>query len=122
MIPLNLKILAGITSVIFFCFIIYLLTKRKLNEKMTLIWIVFITFIIAIAANFNIVITISKLLGIEDPNNTIYFFGFIYIFLVLIFYSIDISHMNKKIIKLIQVVSILQQEIQEGKKTKVTGK
>jgi len=119
---LRLKILSITTAFIFFLIIILLLKKRKLKEKYALFWIFTGIGVIIISLFFlSILVPVSKFLGIENPNNTLFFFSIIFIIFSFLILSIEVSDLSLKTKNLIQEISIIKTEI-ERLKTKIRRK
>jgi len=107
---IRLKILALVTALVFVVLVINLVRRRRLRENFALLWISFTVIVVLLALNFNFVRLISKLLGVGNPNNTVFFLSILFLILSLIMVSIEISDLHTKVKNLIQEVSLLKSE------------
>lgn len=111
---IRLKILAVMTALVFIVLIINLVKKRVLKENFAILWMAVAFILTLLALNFNIVRFVSRLLGISDPNNTLFFLSVILIFLMLLLFSIEISDLETKVKNLLQETALLRKK--QGKK------
>lgn len=107
---IRLKILAVMTALVFIVLIINLVKKRVLKENFAILWMVVAFILTLLALNFNIVRFVSRLLGIYDPNNTLFFLSVILIFLMLLLFSIEISDLETKVKNLLQETALLKKK------------
>lgn len=105
---IRLKILAVVTAAVFVVLVIGLVKKRYLKENYAILWILFATAMAILAWNFDFVRWISRLLGIADPNNTVFFLSIIFLILIVIVFSVEISDLQIKVKNLIQEVGLLR--------------
>ena len=103
-----------IISTIFFTIFVFVKTnKRKLNYKLTILWLCLCIFTIILAVFPEITIRISETLHIEKPVNAL-FLMFIFLIIVLLFYmSIEISSLQNKLTILIQKSALSQKRNEE---------
>ncbi len=108
-----LQILLIIGTILFTIFIIVKTSRKKLNYKLTLLWLCFCLFIIILAIFPQIIISTSKILHIETPVNAL-FLIFIFLLIVVVFYlSAELSKIQNKITILVQENSLLKKKIEE---------
>lgn len=111
-----LQIILIITTILFAIFIIYRTSKKKLNYKLTILWLFFSLFIVILAIFPQIVIWMSGILHIETPVNAL-FLMFIFLLIVINFYlSIEMSKSQNRIITLTQELGILTKKVDDLKK------
>ena len=103
--------LAVICSILFLISVILLVRKNKLDEKYSILWIIFSILILVLALNKNILEKISNLLGIYYAPATLFLVGFLFFIIFIIHLSIVITNQNKAIVRLVQKVAILEEKI-----------
>ena len=113
---IRLKLLAVFTAAAFMVFVISFVKKRLLKENFAVLWLLFSFVMALLAANFNFVRLLSGLLGIADPNNTLFFLSIVSLIMLLILVCVEISDLSRKVKNLIQEVSILKSGSDHGKK------
>lgn len=113
----TLQIILIVTTILFTIFIIRKTSKKKLNYKLTILWLCFSVFIVILAVFPQIVMWLSKAIHIETPVNALYLM-FIFLLIVILFYlSAELSKIQNKVTILIQENALLNKKIEERNKT-----
>lgn len=107
---IRLKLLALLTAAVFFILVVGLVKNKYLKENYAILWMLFAFVMAVLAWNFDFVRWISQLLGIANPNNTVFFLSIMFLILIVIVFSIEISELQIKVKNLIQEVSLLKSE------------
>ena len=111
-----LKIFLCIILVIQLVLIIVTMRKKNMSMKYATIWIV-LTLLMFVAVLFpHFIIVFSKFCGFEATSNMVFLIAFFVLFYMSFVQTISISKMRNQITDLIQEISILKKEIQNGKK------
>lgn len=111
----ELRIVLLIGVVIYFIAILFLLRKKTLTLKYSLIWL-FSSLVLFVMAVFPGIVTFfSDLFGIASEVNAIFLVFIFFILLILISLTSIVSKQHKQIKILIQTVSILKKETEELK-------
>ncbi len=117
MVPVSLQMIVIIGIMFYFAVIFYLLKKKTLALKYTLMWI-FAGIIMAIIAVFPVLLKkLSILVGFETPSNALFAVLLFVILLILISLTSIISGLNKMNVKLIQAVALLEKRVRDLEKT-----
>jgi len=103
--------LAVIGSILFSVFILLLVKNNKLDEKYSILWIIFSIVIIIFSLNKSILEYISSLLDIYYAPATLFLIGFAFLVVFIIHLSIVVTKQNKSIIKLTQKLAILEEYV-----------
>lgn len=112
----SLRIGLLLASFIALVSVILTITKKRLNIKYSIVWILWALFSLLLAIFPKPFYELSKFIGIELPVNAIFLImiGLLY---ALTFYSyLMLSKHNDEIVQLTYEVSILKREIEELKK------
>lgn len=116
MISIRLQIISLIGLMIYFGGIIYLLKKKTISLKYTLMWI-FAGIIMGINIVFPKLLYLgSKLLGIEVASNAIFAIVLFFVLLILLSITGIVSKMNEKNKTLTQSMAILEKRVRELEK------
>lgn len=108
-----LQIILIIATIFFAIFIIAKTGKKKLNYKLTILWLCFSLFIVVLAIFPQIVNYLASLLHIETPVNAL-FLMFIFLLIVITFYiSAEISKIQDKVTVLIQENALLKKKLED---------
>jgi hypothetical protein len=110
----------GILLIDFVAFGLILLTLNLLRSHMltlgyAFIWLVALVGIILIVSIPQLMGLITILVGAIFPASAISLVAFVFIFVVLIFFSVQISIMSKRQVDLIQSIAMLELSIEEYK-------
>ena len=108
--------LAIIFSVVFMLSIIILVRNNKLEEKYSLLWLIFGIGIIILSIFPNIIDKLAKYFNIIYPPSLIFLFAFIVLAIYIIHLSVIASKQNKRIIKLSQEIAIDYEKIEKLEK------
>ena len=107
---------ALVFAIIFLIFIINLVRKNKLDEKYSILWIIFGIIILLVSIFPNIVTVIALNMGVFYPPSLMFLVGFFIAGAYIIHISLVITKQNKMIVKLTQEMSILKEKMGEKEK------
>ncbi|OPZ75505.1 MAG: hypothetical protein BWY80_00123 [Firmicutes bacterium ADurb.Bin456] len=105
-----IKTVAIAFSLIFIGTVVYLLVKRKLNERHTAYWIFGAVIFLILAIFPRIIDGISNLIGVSYPPSVLFFFGILVIILFLLYQSSQVAALQEKVKELAQTMAILSME------------
>ncbi len=92
-------------------------TKRKnLAMKYTSLWLVMVFIMLIIVIFPSSIINLSKFLGFEATSNMVFILAFFFLFFMLFIHTTSISKQKHQIVCLVQELSILKKEFEDGKK------
>ncbi len=113
MVPKLLQTSALVGIVFYFAAIYYLLRKKTLALKYTLMWIL-AGLLMAVTAMFPGILTrFAGLVGISTPSNALFAAILFAILLILIALTSIISSLNDKTTKLVQSIAILEKRVRD---------
>jgi len=102
------------TIVLSVCIVIYLFEKicnQKYSVKYSTPWFVTFLIVIIVAIFPSLIDKISKLLGIKEPTNAIFFIAIILLVINIINLSFSMSEAKKQSIKIVQEIALLKKAI-----------
>src|SRR5579875_3373932 len=106
MITTNLRIVALAGSVGLLLFIVEV-RRRRLKEEYTVLWILTAVVFILLAAWTNLLRELTHAIGAFSEASTLYFFGLIFVILLLLHFSLRVSSLERKLLSLIQELALL---------------
>ena len=117
------KIIAVMVSVSIFISIIYLVREKKLKEEYSWLWLLTALAIMTLALRYDLLLTMTRLVGAVVPISTLFFFGLIFLMVISISYSVRISTLSLQVKNLAQKLTILEgyvrdEPYQQGKASK----
>lgn len=109
--PLSQRIVVITVSVSIVGLIFELVRKRKLREEYSWLWILAGAAIFILAfVPFEILLDVANVVGSEKPTAVVYFFGFIFVTLMCLQFSVRLSRMTEQVKTLAQKIAILEAE------------
>lgn len=115
---LHQKIFALVAGIMFLLIILELVRKRKVKEEYSWLWILIGVIILILVIWYDLLLFVTRLIGAETPLTTLFLFGFLFLILINIHYSIRISLFTNQIKKMAQRIGLLSKEIEELKDKK----
>ena len=102
-----------IFAIIFVIYVIMLVRSNKLDEKYSILWMVFSLLIIVLALWTSMLDKVWHFLVIHYAPAMLFLIGFIFVIFYIIHLSEVITKQNKSIVKLVQEIAILNKKIEE---------
>jgi len=107
----RLQIIMIAASLLFLIYVIAMLRKRKIELKYTLIWLFTATFFLVIAVFPDLIKTISRLLNIIEPVNTLFLLIIFFMLLIIFTLTIALSRNANRVKALTQEIGIIKMEL-----------
>jgi hypothetical protein len=106
------KIFAIMASIFIMLIVIYLVKKKKLREEYSWLWLLTGTTITLLVIWYDLLILVSHLIGAILPTTTLFVFGLLFLMLISLHYSIQISKLSYQIKKMAQEMALLKGEME----------
>lgn len=106
-------ILIDLMAIGFIILILNLVRKHTLVIGYALIWILAVAGLMILVTITPLRDLITKVVGAEYPASALSLLAFVFIFSVLIYYSVQLSVMSTRQIELIQTIAVLELSLQE---------
>ena len=103
----RLRLIAIAGSLAVFAFVIELVRRRRLKEEYSLLWILTAVALIVLSVWNQLLNDVSSLIGAAAPQSTLFFFGLMFVVLVLLHFSVRISALERRVTALVQELGIL---------------
>lgn len=107
MISTNLRIVAIVGSLALLIFIVELVRRRRLKEEYSVLWVITGVVLLLLAAWGGLLRDLTHLIGAFSQASTLYFFGLLFVVLLLLHFSIRVSALERRVIVLLQEVALL---------------
>lgn len=114
------KVLAIVMAVGLLVFIIDTVRRRRLREEYAWLWVLIGIIILVLSLWQDFLRTITSLLGIELPINTVFFFGLMFVVFINLHFSVKISQLTDQVKRLTQELAIRRRD--EGRGTRDEGR
>lgn len=109
----QIKVFGLLASAILMIYIIDLVRKKKLREEYSFIWFVIGISMIIFLLRFDLIIALTKFLGVLSPNNVIFFFSVLFLLIIALQFSVRISNLTDQIKVLAQENTLLRKKFEE---------
>ena len=109
----RLGIITICLSVLLFVYIFELVRRGHLNEEYSFGWMVAAVFVFFLSVWRGLLEEITTLIGGTNYPSTIFFFGFVFLIIINIHFSIRISALTKQVRRLTQKLAILMCDLGE---------
>lgn len=116
MISMKLNLFAVIGSLFLLLLILELVRRRYLQERYSLMWMITGALFLTISVRLDILYGISRLLGFSVPSNALFFFGVLFLLLIVLGLSVVTSHLAEKNRILTQEVVLLKKRVEDLEK------
>ncbi len=116
MLNLKLQIILICVSLAFMAYIIHYLRNEIVDLKYSIVWFLLGTVLILISILPQLPALIARFLGIGLVINAVFLSAIFIILMMLLIFTIGISKMHNKLIRLTQEIALLRNELEELKK------
>jgi hypothetical protein len=117
MMSARLNLFAMIGSIILLLIILELVRRKYLRERYSLIWIVTGTLFLLLSIRVDILYRISYFLGFSIPSNALFFFGILFLILIILGLSVITSRLAEKNKILTQEMVLLKKRVADLEKS-----
>ena len=112
---LQQKIFAISVSILIMGVVVELVRRRKLREEYSWLWLLTGGMIILLVMWYDLLVALTSLIGAIAPTTTLFIFGLLFLMLISLRYSIQISKLSHQIKEMGQQLALLKGEV-EGQK------
>lgn len=102
-----------ILSVAVILFLISLMRKRRLREKYAVIWMLLALVIVIVGAFPELVMRLTKLVGVDLPSNLAFAVAIVVLLIVCIQLSTEVTSIEQKTRTLVEEVALLRLEVED---------
>lgn len=105
---LRFRIVALLIFLIMLCFFMHQIRRRRLDLRYSLSWILVNLVLIILVVFPQVLINLSRMLGIYSPVNMIFFCGFLFSLIIIYNLTTAISKMADEIKRLSQKIALME--------------
>jgi hypothetical protein len=109
---MRIRLIAIVGAVAILVVIIELVRRRKLKEEYSLLWVVTATLLVVLASWSSLLAKLTHLIGGTLPSSTLFFFGLIFVFALVLHFSVRISILERRVTALVQELGLFALESQ----------
>jgi len=118
MIPLRAQVVAILLAVLLLLLTLDLVRRKKLKEEYSVFWILLSALLVIFASWSDLLIGVTRLVGAYSANSIVFFFGFVFLVLVLLHISVVLSGSAEASKDMAQKIALLDAEIEELKRNR----
>jgi hypothetical protein len=107
MIPVQTRAIAIVGSLAILALIIELVRRRRLKEEYSALWVLTAIVLLVLSVAPTLLVRVTRLIGAVLPSSTLFFFGLIFVMLMLLHFSVRVSLLERRVTSLVQEVAIL---------------
>jgi hypothetical protein len=111
------NLFAILGSLLLLLIVVELIRRRYLRERYSLLWIMTAGFFLLLSVRGDLLNRISDLLGFTIPSNALFFFGILFLVLLILGLSIITSRLAEKNRILTQKVVLLEKRVEDLEKS-----
>jgi hypothetical protein len=107
------KIFAIIASVLIMLLVVELVRRRRLREEYSWLWLLTGGVIILLVVWYDLLLWITHLIGAVAPTTTLFIFSTLFLMLISLHYSIQISKLSHQVKEMGQQLALLRGQLEE---------
>jgi glycosyltransferase involved in cell wall biosynthesis len=107
MIDLSTRLIALICGLALLAFIFELVRRRKLKEEYSVLWVITALVMLVLSVWFESLEWITDLIGGVAPSSTLFFLGLLFVFFMLLHFSLRVSALERKLVSLVQEIGLM---------------
>ena len=106
------KIFAIIASLLIVLLVVELVRRRKLREEYSWLWLLTGGSIILLVGWYDLLLFVTHLIGAIVPTTTLFIFGLLFLMLISLHYSIQISKLSQQVREMAQQLAMLRGQVE----------
>jgi len=110
---LHQKIFAVVASFLIMAVVIELVRRRKLREEYSWLWLLTGAVIVALVIWYDLLVAVTHLIGAIAPTTTLFIFGLLFLMLISLHYSIQISKLSFQVKEMAQQLTLLRGRVED---------
>lgn len=117
----KLQIFLILSLLLFLALILYFLSRKKMNVKYALAWLLMDLGMLLVAVFPGIIYAFGRAVGILTPVNTTFLFAGIFALMIIMTLTIIVTQLNNHLYRLTQKMALLEKRVRELEKDEVLG-
>lgn len=107
MIDTRTRVIAIAGALLLLLLIIDLVRRRKLKEEYSVLWVITALVLLVLASWYGLLQRITKAIGGVADSSTLFFFGLLFAFFMLLHFSVRVSALERRLTALVQEIGLL---------------
>lgn len=107
MIDARTRIVAVAGALLLLLLIVDLVRRRRLKEEYSVLWVITALVLLVLASWYELLQEITDAIGGVAESSTLFFFGLIFAFFMLLHFSVRVSALERRLTSLVQEIGLL---------------
>jgi hypothetical protein len=116
------QLIAAFVAVLLGLAVLELVRRRKLSEEFSLLWVVASLGAVLLAFWTGLLTAITRALGALYETSTIFFFGILFVLVVLVYYAVKLTALTQEVRRLAQEAALLRLQLEEAERAAPPGR
>ncbi len=112
---LHQKIFAVVVSIMIMMVVVELVRRRRLREEYSWLWLLTGAAIVLLVIWYDLLVIITHFIGAVAPTTTLFIFGLLFLMLISLHYSIQISKLSHQVKEMGQQLALLRGQLEDQK-------
>jgi len=112
---LHQKIFAVVVSIMIMMVVVELVRRRRLREEYSWLWLLTGAVIVLLVIWYDLLVIITHFIGAVAPTTTLFIFGLLFLMLISLHYSIQISKLSHQVKEMGQQLALLRGQLEDQK-------
>jgi hypothetical protein len=112
---LHQKVFAIVVSILIMVIVVELVRRRRLREEYSWLWLLTGAVIILLVIWYDLLVIITHFIGAVAPTTTLFIFGLLFLMLISLHYSIQISKLSHQVKEMGQQLALLRGQLEDPK-------
>ena len=104
---MRIRWIAIVGAVIVLITVVELVRRRKLKEEYSLLWVLTGVALVVLASWSSLLSRLTNLIGGTLPTSTLFFFAIVFVFALVLHFSVRVSFLERKVTSLVQEIGLL---------------
>jgi hypothetical protein len=107
------QLIAALIAALVALAVLELVRRRRLSEDFSLLWVLATLGATMLAVWGGLLTGITRLLGAKYETSTIFFFGILFVLVVLLYYAVKLTALIQEVRRLAQEAALLRLQLEE---------
>ena len=103
----KLRVIAVGGSLLMLGIVLELVRRRRLKEEYSVLWVVTAIALLVLAIWYELLEGVTKAIGAVVPTSTLFFFGLMFVILMLLHFSVRVSALERRMTSLVQELGLM---------------
>ena len=108
------KIFAIVASILIMLVVVELVRRRRLREEYSWLWLLTGGMIILLVVWYDLLLFVTQLIGAIAPTTTLFIFALLFLMLISLHYSIQISTLSHQVKEMAQQLTLLKGRVEDA--------